>query len=1433
MNHRSRAGLFVLVILTLLSAYVSPPLRSVSAQEISDPDHQLLLRYGVIVTDAPAPPLAPELSIDDFPAGQPGYYFVQFTGVILPEWRAGLEAAGAEIMGYAPNNAYLVRMTTEARDQTAALSEVQWIGIYQPAYRLSPDLAGRSADESMILTVLTFSAAGMERIVAEVKALGAEVLAVAENRWQGTLRVRATAGMLPALARINGVMWIEPRSERVLTNDVARGIMDVDDTVWATEGLYGEGQVVAVADTGLDVGTTGAGMNDDFEGRIAATFARGRSGSGDWSDPHGHGTHVAGSVLGDGRNSGSNPATHNYATSHAGVAPEAELVFQSTLDANGGLDGIPDDLTVLFQQALDAGASIHTNSWGNTIGWGDYTSDSFQADQFVWDHPEMVILFSAGNEGVDANANGVIDQDSVTPPATAKNVITVGASENNRPAEGAQWQWGTAWPTDYPANPIHDDWVSNNINGMAAFSSRGPVNVSRIKPDVVAPGTNILSVRTRQYSAVMDAESGAGAWTATAPWAITTTVAYAGTYSWTTGPYGRNLDVSLTSPSIDIRTGADTISYFTRYNFGAGESGAVEYSNNNGATWTACDALSGTQATWRNRTCFVPAHNWTNAQRQNLRLRFRLRSDATVTGTAWSIDDILVTPSAWAFNSTGGVPDPNYIYMGGTSMATPLVAGGTALIREYFVDRGHTPSAALVRAVLINGAIDPAPGQYGTGATQELTGRPNPASGWGRVNLQESLLPAAPTNWLYQDVANADGLATNGTRTYRYQVRDASVPFRASLIWSDFPGLPPTGGGGSITNDLDIEIRTPAGATLYPNGRTSRDSSNNVEDIVIPAASMQTGIYTITIRGQNIPDGPQGFALVVRGGNISRFLNIAVNTAHWDDIGEILTTMGYPWTEIQDSTMNTYANIAQYDIIYANCSSSAYANGPSAANALRTFVQNGGSLYASDWAFTYVTNAFPSFVTFFGSDPRVGYSGMITGRITDPGLASYLNPSNPPTTVSLNYNLGSWAVVNSVSSATTVHIRGDITYSGGTLSDRPLVVSFSPYDNSAGRVIYTTFHNEAQQSDIEKKLLEYLVLIPVSGQIADQAQEAVRNNGVEVKQVNIATINEGASSGQIPYNLVSQSKLVFALNWSGSTLRFNVTRPNGAQYASILSSTPPTVVVIPNAEAGQWKYEVIGVSLPYASYPYVVAIGDNAAGPPHVFLPLLMKQQTASGFTSNFNGNAAGWSVHGGAWTVGSSFISTSGSADYSSSISYNADFSNFDYEVILRRFGCSTCANRLIVRGTPNPMQYTGWWYESYAFQYTPDGSASVWKKDASSSNALMGWTDTSAIHTGSAWNTLRVVANGSQMTFYINNQLIWSGSDSTLASGRVGVGMYRSASSTGDQLDVDNARLIEASVVSLPSPAGGSAGHEAPAAGAGQGDRPGGGNPDVAPER
>jgi hypothetical protein len=192
---------------------------------------------------------------------------------------------------------------------------------------------------------------------------------------------------------------------------------------------------------------------------------------------------------------------------------------------------------------------------------------------------------------------------------------------------------------------------------------------------------------------------------------------------------------------------------------------------------------------------------------------------------------------------------------------------------------------------------------------------------------------------------------------------------------------------------------------------------------------------------------------------------------------------------------------------------------------------------------------------------------------------------------------------------------------------------------------------------------------------------------------------------------------------------------------------------------------------------------------------------------SQFNGTADGWISHSGAWYISSNYLYTYGLAGTWSSASYVGDFSDFDYQVSMLRHGCDTCANHIVFRGTPDPLTAGNNWYHEYKLQYIRDGTYSVWKRVAGGSAvAIVGWTSTPAINQGDAWNTLRVVANGTSLSFYINGTFLWSGNDSSLSHGRAGVGMYRNSDSTGDELRVDWARLCLPGTAALaaPQPAG-----------------------------
>lgn len=861
-------------------------------------------------TNKPLPRLPDKLMFTAYPPElKAGYYFVQFKDKVTKAMKKAIMDSGGELMNYVPNNTYIVRMSAAVRAKVETLSDVQYVGIYQPAMRLSQGLLKRIQEkkpkvrpksririeikpkeapeiEELRLTVLVFRGEDLKRIKQAVELAGGKVLSVNKGTRRSKLFVKISYKNALKLPLIYGVMWIEEFDFFESYNDIARNILDVDPVWTSANNLRGNGQILAVADTGLDSGQNNATMHNDFQGRITAIFSWPvqnhygtlNPGADDGANDldSGHGTHVAGSVLGDGNLSG---GTYN------GVAPAANLVFQAIEQFSDILwtnndyyanVGIPADLNDLFQEAYDAGARIHTNSWGRPVA-GEYTADAEEVDEFVWNHPDMFILFSAGNSGEDDDQDNVVNVGSLGSPGSAKNCLTVGATENNRPAIPKTWH--------HSYGPvINADQKADNPNGMAAFSSRGPANFDtvavaddRIKPDVVAPGTYVISTRSRSAPNTIwyddDVEGGIAGWGAAGNWAQTNIDSHSANTSWHDSPagnYADNTDISLTSPTINLLGGGQggkAIQFWCRYDLGEGDEWRIEVSDDNGANFPGWIEYLGTQANWELITVGMRGTDYN--QSANFRMRFRLISDNDGdTGDGLFIDDVRIVEGSFGssllsdqgMEPVGSVVDQSYMFLGGTSMATPLVAGCAALARQYYTDvEGlRYVSAALLRATLINGAVDLNPGQYGAGPNLEIDVRPNNVEGWGRVNINNSLFPNLPAVLDFKD--ELAGLETNESHAYSLNIVDNSIPAVITMVYHDAPGA-------GLINNLDMTITTPGGAILNPNGLTTDDEANNVEQIVIPVPVV--GTYTITIDGDNVPQGPQPYALVTTaGGNL-------------------------------------------------------------------------------------------------------------------------------------------------------------------------------------------------------------------------------------------------------------------------------------------------------------------------------------------------------------------------------------------------------------------------------------------------------------------------------------------------------------------------------------------------------------------------------------
>ncbi|UHA73022.1 S8 family serine peptidase [Paenibacillus sp. 481] len=372
-------------------------------------------------------------------------YVVQFKDVITEKSKELLLTSGAEIGDYLPDFAYLVRINGKQASQLATNDLIHSVTRFQPAWKEGTF----STTDSIIpdeYVISTFK--GSESKVASfIKSQSSHDVKV----YDSIVEAKLTSEQIQTLLQNEDVTYIEPKLQYTTSNDfVANQVGASGPTgVWA-RGLTGKGQVVGVGDSGLDSGDETA-LHRDFEGQLHATPLD-RGTPGDWSDPNGHGTHVAGTVLGNGAESNGK---------YKGVAPGAKLVAQAI--SCGGNSICPGDMLTLFGDTAALGAKIHTNSWGASSN--SYNSNAAKVDEYAFSNKNFNILFAAGNSGSWGN-------NSVATPGTAKNSITVGSLAKTNP------------------------------NQVASYSSRGFTFDGRVKPDVVVTGTSIVSPRSSISSLV-------------------------------------------------------------------------------------------------------------------------------------------------------------------------------------------------------------------------------------------------------------------------------------------------------------------------------------------------------------------------------------------------------------------------------------------------------------------------------------------------------------------------------------------------------------------------------------------------------------------------------------------------------------------------------------------------------------------------------------------------------------------------------------------------------------------------------------------------------------------------------------------------------------------------------------------------------------------
>ncbi|NQZ85890.1 MAG: S8 family serine peptidase, partial [Nanoarchaeales archaeon] len=632
--------------------------------------------------------------IPSFKVSNEKYFVIEFSDFIFEDDKNNLKSNGVNIISYIGNNSFLTKFDKNMINNIANLLFVKSVYRYkkpksETKFNSINSITNRNkfiqrsvskSEEKKMFEINLFDESISNEFKDEVLKLGGSIHSGDLERFN----VFIEESKLDSLLQYEEVNYISEFSFNEILNSNSKGYTKVYD-YFNKYNLYGEGQIIGIADTGFDIGVVSSSLHKDFLNKSISisTFTQsGLTDDGPSDKSTGHGTHVAGSVLGTGFLSGANLSTNTYINSNSGMAPKSDLFFQAMelKCDNSGICGsslnkfvlvTPDNLaTGMFQPAYDYGVRIHTNSWGDNTKKGVYSRDSFDADTFIWNNKDFTILFAAGNSGSSTK--------TVLSPSTSKNAITVGATSRD--------------------------------SSVVFFSSRGPTNDGRIKPDVVAPGTGIISTRSQV--------------------------------------------------------------------------------------------------------------------------------------------------------STSGSGD--YTFKQGTSMATPIVAGITSLVREYLIKNKEfiNPSSALIKAMLINGARDV------TGTVPDMN------QGWGFVDLNRTLYESVSVSNQFFDIKS--GLSTSQSFEYNFSFPRNSDELRITLVWSDYPGTP-TGDGKELVNDLNLILITPNGTQYNGNDFTSPfnssiDNVNNVEGIRIK--DMMYGDYTLRVEGFNIPEDVQPFSFVISSGELIDFISV-------------------------------------------------------------------------------------------------------------------------------------------------------------------------------------------------------------------------------------------------------------------------------------------------------------------------------------------------------------------------------------------------------------------------------------------------------------------------------------------------------------------------------------------------------------------------------
>lgn len=388
------------------------------------------------------------------------FYIIQLIGPLFEEWRRELAKKHIKLLQYFPTFSYLVELTDKQFHKLSEMSIISHIrefryedkGIFLSYNTLSeisdltPESLSNKFHKKRKFNFLLHVESDLDHVLSWLK----------KNNLTVTYFDRRSIGIelvdgldiLLKTTKLPEIQKIEEENEPELFEINLESSFCAPNTELENDmksiPYTGKGQLVGVADGAID------DLHSAFTNKINGIDVRCKDINANL-DKDGHGSHVSGIAVGN----------------FCGIARESRLYFQVLRQNDYNcFGGVPKPLDELFDTAYKNKVRIHNNSWGSPTS-DNYPMKARDIDHFVLRHPDMLIVVAVGNYGqVNNEGSDNFSPKSISDLAAAKNALTVGASDTNLPR---------LWPE----------------------SSRGPtIDDLRLKPDIVAPGTNLCGPKS-------------------------------------------------------------------------------------------------------------------------------------------------------------------------------------------------------------------------------------------------------------------------------------------------------------------------------------------------------------------------------------------------------------------------------------------------------------------------------------------------------------------------------------------------------------------------------------------------------------------------------------------------------------------------------------------------------------------------------------------------------------------------------------------------------------------------------------------------------------------------------------------------------------------------------------------------------------------------